>query len=105
MYELLVECHIKEAWVADFLQATLENAKKAQQEPGFHAFRILQDSQRTNRFYFFETYDSEAAANAHLETPWYKKWKSTVEDTGQYGEQGMFLEPRGNKVLSQKWPL
>ena len=105
MYDLLVECHIKKECVTEFLQATIQNAKKAQQEPGFHVFRILQDSQQNNRFYFFETYESEADANAHLETPWYQKWKSTVEDEGRYGKNGMFLETRTNKVLSQKWPF
>ena len=64
--------------VEDFRQATIENARSSIKEPGVARFDVLQQKDDPSRFALSEAYLSEAAADAHKETPHYRIWRDAV---------------------------
>jgi quinol monooxygenase YgiN len=77
---LIVHVHVRvrpEA-VADFRQATIENARSSVQEPGIARFDIVQQQDDATQFVLIEVYRTPEAASAHKETPHYAKWRDAV---------------------------
>jgi len=45
----------------------------------FVAINVLRDTENPNRFYFYEIFRDQAAAEAHWETTHFATWSATVE--------------------------
>jgi quinol monooxygenase YgiN len=73
-----VHVHVKPESVADFRQATIENARASVQEPGVARFDVVQQQDDAARFVLVEVYRTPDAAAAHKETAHYAKWRDTV---------------------------
>jgi quinol monooxygenase YgiN len=83
-----VHVHVKPESVADFRQATLENARTSVQESGIARFDVVEEQNDRTRFVLIEVYRSPEAAAAHKETAHYAKWRDAVAD--------LMAEPRHN---------
>ena len=95
---LIVHVHVrvKPESVADFRQATIENARSSVQEPGIARFDVIQQQDDATRFVLIEVYRTTAAAAAHKETAHYAKWRDTVAN--------MMAEPRQSVKYSEVFP-
>jgi len=80
MIATLVHVYVKEEYIDQFIEATIENHQASVQEPGNLRFDVLQDDENPAKFTLYEAYESEEAAAAHKQTDHYKKWKETVAD-------------------------
>jgi autoinducer 2-degrading protein len=80
MHVVLVNVHVKAENVADFIKATLANAKASVKEPGNRRFDVLQLAEDPCRFILYEAYATAEDSAAHKETPHYKAWKDAVAD-------------------------
>jgi autoinducer 2-degrading protein len=80
MYVACVTVHVKPAFVAQFIEATLENARSSRQEPENIRFDVLQAEDDPNRFFLYEVYQTKDGSVAHKKTPHYLKWRETVTD-------------------------
>lgn len=80
MIATLVHVYVKEEYIDQFIEATIENHRASVQEPGNLRFDVLQDNENPAKFTLYEAYESEEAAAAHKQTAHYKKWKETVAD-------------------------
>jgi autoinducer 2-degrading protein len=80
MIATLVHVYVKEEYIDQFIEATLENHRASIQEPGNLRFDVLQDDENPAKFTLYEAYESEEAAAAHKKTEHYKKWKEKVAD-------------------------
>lgn len=86
MFTAIVYIHVKQEYLEGFIEATLDNARNSQQEPGILAFDMLQQKDDSTRFVLYETYRTPQAQLDHRETAHYLRWRETVE--------GMMEEPR-----------
>jgi autoinducer 2-degrading protein len=91
-----VHVHVKPESVADFRQATIENARSSVQEPGIARFDVVQQQNDEAQFVLIEVYQSPDAAAAHKETAHYAKWRDTVAT--------MMAEPRSSVKYSAVYP-
>jgi quinol monooxygenase YgiN len=82
--------------VADFSQATIENARCSVQEPGIARFDVVQQQDDATRFVLVEVYRTPEAAAAHKETPHYAKWRDAVAP--------MMAEPRQSTKYNAVFP-
>jgi len=73
-----VSIKVKEAYIAAFVGASLENHVKSIEEPGNLRFDILQCIDDPSQFTFYEAYETKSHALAHKETEHYSKWRDTV---------------------------
>jgi autoinducer 2-degrading protein len=80
MIATLVHVYVKEEYIDQFIEATLENHRASVQEPGNLRFDVLQDDENPAKFTLYEAYESDEAAAAHKKTGHYKKWKETVAE-------------------------
>lgn len=81
MYSIFVTINIEPDRVGEFREASLGDAQgSVRDEPGCYRFDIHQDAAVATRFYLVEVYQDKQAFEAHLETPHFKKWISTVEE-------------------------
>lgn len=72
--------NVKPEHVPAFREATIREAQRTvSDEPSVFQFHILTDADTPNRFYYFEIFRDEAAAEAHWETENFKSWFPTVE--------------------------
>jgi (4S)-4-hydroxy-5-phosphonooxypentane-2,3-dione isomerase len=78
---LIVHVHVqvKPESVAEFRQATIENARSSVQEPGIARFDVVQQQDDVTRFVLVEAYHSPEAVTAHRATAHYAKWRDVVE--------------------------
>ena len=83
-----VHVHVKPDAVAEFIQATLDNARESLQEPGIARFDVVQQSDDPTRFVLVEAYRSPDAPAAHKQTAHYARWRERVEN--------MMAEPRSS---------
>ena len=83
-----VQVHVKPGAVAEFIQATLDNACESLQEPGIARFDVVQQSDDPTRFVLVEAYRSPEAPAAHKQTAHYARWRERVET--------MMAEPRSS---------
>jgi autoinducer 2-degrading protein len=95
---LIVHVHVqvKPESLADFIEATTENARNSLREPGIARFDVAQQSDDPTRFILVEVYRDEAATKAHKETSHYAKWRDTVAP--------MMSGPRSSVKFSNVFP-
>jgi quinol monooxygenase YgiN len=95
---LIVHVHVrvKPESVADFQQATIENARSSVQEPGIARFDVVRQQEDATRFVLIEVYRTNEAAVAHKETAHYAKWRDTVAH--------MMAEPRQSVRYGEVFP-
>ena len=86
MFIVHVHVHVKPESVAEFRQATIENARSSVQEPGIARFDVVQQQDDATRFVLIEIYRTPEASAAHKETAHYAKWRDKVAP--------MMAEPR-----------
>ncbi len=75
----LIRIQVKPGAEAAFLEATLENARASNREPGVARFDVLREAEDPSRFVLVEAYRDEEASARHKETPHYLRWKMIVE--------------------------
>ncbi len=80
--------HVKEEYIQDFIEATIENATLSNIETGIARFDLIQEQDNPQKFMLVEVYTTPEAPAAHKETEHYKIWRETVEP--------MMTEPRSN---------
>jgi len=80
MYVVCVTVFVKLEKVREFIEATLENARKTRNEPGNVRFDILQAETDSTRLFLYEVYKSPEGFISHQQTDHYLKWKATVAD-------------------------
>ena len=95
---LIVHVHVKvkPESVADFRQATLENARASVQEAGIARFDVVEQQEDATRFVLVEVYRTLDAAAAHKETAHYAKWRDAVAP--------MMAEPRQSVKYNEVFP-
>jgi (4S)-4-hydroxy-5-phosphonooxypentane-2,3-dione isomerase len=91
-----VHVHVKPERVADFIQASVENASNSIQEPGIERFDVLQQNDDPNRFVLVEIYRDADAPARHRETAHYAAWRDAVAD--------MMAEPRARLMFGNVFP-
>ena len=88
MYAIFGAITVKPEHVRAFREATMREARgTVRDEPGVFQFHILTDADIPNRFYYFEIFGDEAAAEAHGETENFKTWWAAVESMLDGGTQ------------------
>lgn len=96
MFIAHIHIHVKSESVAEFTQATIENARASIQEPGIARFDFAQQQDDATRFVLVEVYRSEDAVTAHRATAHYAEWRDTVEP--------MMAEPRQRSLYDAVFP-
>lgn len=91
-----VHVHVKAEFVAEFRQATIENARASVQEPGIARFDLIEQQDDDTRFVLIEVYRTPEAPAAHKETAHYAKWRDAVAP--------MMAEPRYSVKYSAVFP-
>ncbi len=80
---MIVTCvivYVKNAFINDFIEASITNHNGSIKEPGNMRFDILQCADDPSKFMLYEAYETEEAAAAHKKTEHYLKWRETVAD-------------------------
>ena len=95
---LIVQVHVrvKRESVADFRQASVENARNSIQELGIARFDVIQQQDDATCFLLIEVYRTPEAAAAHKETAHYAKWRDAVAP--------MMAEPRSSVKFDAVFP-
>jgi (4S)-4-hydroxy-5-phosphonooxypentane-2,3-dione isomerase len=86
MHIVHVHARVRPESIADFRQATLENARCSVQETGIARFDLVQQQDDATRFVLIEVFRTRQAANEHKQTTHYAKWRDAVAP--------MMAEPR-----------
>jgi autoinducer 2-degrading protein len=77
---------VKPAQIAEFIEATFDNARNTRLEPGNVRFDVLQSEEDPARFLLYEAYREREDFTKHQQTPHYLVWKNAVG--------GMMAQPR-----------
>ena len=78
-FVLVVQLEIKRDAVERFMPLALANAKTTREtEPGCRQFDVVVDPSDPTKAVFYEVYDSEAAFEAHQQTPHFKRYIDTA---------------------------
>ena len=95
---LVVHVHVRVQpdAVAQFKQASLENARLSLQEPGIARFDVVQQQDDPTRFVLVEAYPSPDAPAAHKETLHYQTCRDAVAP--------MMAEPRTSVKFTNLFP-
>jgi len=80
MYVVCVSVHVVDSRLADFIDATLENARQSRREPGNLRYDVLQQEADPTRFFLYEAYRSPEDFAAHQRTPHYLAWRERVAE-------------------------
>lgn len=78
---MIVTCvtvYVKNDYLQDFIEATMENHKNSIKEEGNIRFDFLQCENDCTRFFLYEVYKSKEASIFHKTTSHYLKWRDTV---------------------------
>jgi len=78
MYVVCVKIHVVPERVAEFMEASLDNARHTREEPGNVRFDFLRATDDPSRFFLYEVYRDESDFKAHQQTAHYLRWKETV---------------------------
>ena len=89
MYIVCVTIFVKPPHVADFIAATLDNAKNTRHEPGNLRFDVIQAEDDSSRFMLYEAYRTRDEFVRHQQTPHYFRWKDAVADWMREPRQGV----------------
>ena len=79
MVTTIVHMKVKEGFISQFIEATIENHTNSVQEKGNLRFDFLQNPVESTSFVLYESYESDEQAKAHKNTAHYLKWRETVE--------------------------
>ena len=95
---LIVHVHVRvrPGRTADFLAATLVNARASLGELGVVRFDVIQDNDDPGHVVLVEVYRDADAAAAHKQEPHYATWRDTVAE--------MMAEPRASAKFSAIFP-
>jgi autoinducer 2-degrading protein len=95
---LIVHVHVRvrPELVAEFLDATLINAKASLAEPGVLRFDVIQEQDHPAHVVLVEVYRDADAAAAHKETTHYATWRDTVAE--------MMAQPRASTKFAPVFP-
>jgi autoinducer 2-degrading protein len=78
---IVVLCQIKPERVADFIEASLDDARHSViDEPGCVRFDVVQDNDDATKIWLYEIYRDQAAFDHHLTTPHYHRWNGKVRE-------------------------
>ena len=91
-----VHARVRPEQVADFLAASLVNARESLAEPGVLRFDVIQDQADPAHAVLVEIYRDEQAAADHKLTPHYATWRDAVAE--------MMAEPRASTRFSAVFP-
>lgn len=89
MYVVAVTIMVKPEFVAQFIEATHDNARNTRLEPGNLRFDVLQSEDDPARFMLYEAYKQKDDFARHQQTPHYARWKQTVTDFMAQPRQGI----------------
>src|SRR5580658_7969347 len=95
---LIVHVHVRvrPGRTAEFLAATLVNARASLGEPGVLRFDVIQDQADPEHVVLVEVYRDAGASVAHKATPHYAVWRDAVAE--------MMAEPRQSTRFSAVFP-
>jgi len=79
MIVTVVNVWVKQDFVKQFIEATIENHQHSIKEKGNLRFDVLQHRDDPAAFTLYEAYETDEAAAAHKTTAHYLKWRKTVE--------------------------
>ena len=96
MLVVLVNVHVKPESIEAFREATIENARNSNKEPGIARFDVIQHNDDPTHFTLIEVYRTSEAPAKHKDTPHYQKWAKTVVD--------MMAEPRSSLKFTSIYP-
>ncbi len=91
-----VHVHVQADKVAEFISATLANARASVEEPGIARFDVVQSNDDPTRFVLVEAYKGADAPDAHKRTAHYATWRDRVAD--------MMAEPRTSVKFHNVFP-
>jgi autoinducer 2-degrading protein len=91
-----VDVLVRPERVAEFLEATLANARASIQEPGVLRFDVVQDQADPAHVVLVEVYRDADAPAAHKATAHYATWRDAVEE--------MMARPRSSARFSAIFP-
>ena len=91
-----VDVWVRPERVAEFLEASLVNARASVQEPGVLRFDVIQDQADPAHVVLVEVYRDADAPAAHKATAHYATWRDTVEE--------MMAKPRTSTKFSAVFP-
>lgn len=81
MYCIIVQTRLKPGTRERFLEAMLPNAEASvRDEPGCHAFDVIEDRDNQDLFHLYEIYTDQQALAAHKETPHYRASRAVVNE-------------------------
>ena len=81
MLIMIVEVHVKPEKKAAFLEAIKDDVYHSEHdEPGCLRFDVLQDSEDSNKFFYYEVYKDEAARMSHRLTAHYARYTAASAD-------------------------
>ena len=80
MYVNIVQVHVKQEYVEEFIKATKLNHQGSTREPGNMRFDVLQVPDDPTKFLLYEAWISAEDAAAHRDTEHYQIWRDTVAD-------------------------
>ncbi|MBN1328396.1 MAG: antibiotic biosynthesis monooxygenase [Candidatus Heimdallarchaeota archaeon] len=97
MFVICVTVYVKNEFIAEFIEASLDNAKNTRTEPLNLRFDVLQSIDDPSRFFLYEVYQDESGFSAHKETEHYRRWREIVEQ--------MMAKPREGIKHNSIFPL
>lgn len=89
MFVVSVTIWVKTEHIAEFISATLENARNSRREPGNLRFDLNQSVEDNSRFHLYEVYHDEEGFKAHQSTEHYVVWRETVAEWMAQPRQGL----------------
>jgi (4S)-4-hydroxy-5-phosphonooxypentane-2,3-dione isomerase len=89
MYVVAVTIFVKPEFRAQFITATLDNARNTRKEPGNLRFDVLQSEEDFSRFMLYEAYKGKDDFSSHQLTEHYLRWKHAVADWMAQPRQGI----------------
>ncbi len=79
MYIVVVDFTVLPPHVGAFRAAMVDNARASRErEPGCRQFDVCTDPMEPARIFLYEAYDDRAAFDAHLASPHFRAFDSTV---------------------------
>jgi len=80
MIILVMELHIKAERREAFVAMIRDVAKLSEDEPGCSRFDVVQDEADPNHFFFYDIYRDKASAEAHKDTPQFRRYVDETRD-------------------------
>ena len=80
MYCIHLYIQVKPECIADFIEATIDNASNSNQESGCYRFDVYRRDDEPTHFELVELYENEAAIEAHRQSDHYARWQAVAND-------------------------